>query len=129
MALDSTDYETFAMCAQRSADMFRLARIRPTSIAMACNVNVEFDAPDGVDGWYEEETHTVHINKRLRAQLVQGLVLHEFVHKILTEHGVRKAEQEEHVSVVGSFVRAPYPSVRKQVKKHGFDPQFLLSFC
>lgn len=126
--LDSVDYETFALSAQRYAGMTGLARIRPTSIALACNVNVEFDAPDGVDGWYEEETWTVHIHRRLRAHLVQGLVLHEFVHKILTDHGVRKAEQEPHVSVVGSFVRAPYPSVRRQVKRRGFDPQFLLSF-
>lgn len=128
MGLDSTDYETFAMNAQRAAGMFGLARVRPTSIALACDVGIEFDAPDGVDGWYEEETCTVHIHPRLRDQLVQGLVLHEFVHKVLTDHGVRKSEQEEHVSVVGSFVRAPYPSVRRQVKRHGFDPQFLLSF-
>lgn len=128
MALDSTDYETYAMDAQRRADMLGLSRIRPTSIATACGTSVEFDAPDGVDGWYEEATDTVHIHPRLREALVQGLVLHEFVHKILTEHGVRKAEQEAHVSVVGSFVRAPYPSVRRQVRRHGFDPQFLLSF-
>jgi hypothetical protein len=128
MCLDSTDYETFAMGAQRRSGMFGLARIRPTSIATACDVGIEFDAPDGVDGWYEEATNTIHIHPRLRDQLVQGLVLHEFVHNLLTEHGIRKAEQERHVSVVGSFVRAPYPSVRRQVKRHGFDPQFLLSF-
>lgn len=128
MVMDSTDYETVALYAQRYADMCGLARIRPSAIALACDVNIEFDAPDGVDGWYEEATNTVHINRRLGAKLIQYCVLHEFVHKLLTDHGVRKAEQEKHVSVLGHFVRAPYPSVRRQVKRRGFDPQFLLSF-